>query len=247
MSPGSSQPSKAGSAARIGARIGGHHRPSARWHGVDNLCNARGHYTDLGQGAQRLGEGILGLRHIKRLRLPENGAGALVAASAAPLSGGAAAAAPSVSARSPLHTSATSQPAASTARVRSPMVPDSACMPRSSLISSPSKPMAPRITSAVTRAEVLAGARRRWPVHDVGGHGGGQVGARAEGREVDALQLRRARPTTTGSSRWLSAGAAVPRHVLDHGEHAAGHVALGHGASERGHLLRSPPHRRGRR
>ena len=122
-----------------------------------------------------------------------------------PASAGTTAATLSVSARSPLHSSATSEPAAITAAARSAMLPDSACMPRSSLISRPSKPMPPRMISLVTRAR---DAGRRVGIdgreHHVRRHRRRQVGQRAERGEIRGLQLVPARAVTTGRSRWLS-------------------------------------------
>ena len=99
--------------------------------------------------------------------------------------------------------------------------PASACMPRSSDISSPSKPIRPRTISAITVGERLA-QRSAIPgaVDDVRGHRHQrivqplereQVGLQRRGVGVDHRQLHMAvrhRPP-------------MPRHMLDHADHPA--------------------------
>src|SRR5581483_2236315 len=78
---------------------------------------------------------------------------------ARPSSGGVARAVSSMSAKSPLQWSTTSQPAAITSRARSANGPPSAFMPMSSLITKPSSPIVPRITSRIITGEMVAGRR----------------------------------------------------------------------------------------
>src|SRR5581483_5761361 len=126
-------------------------------------------------------------------------------ASALPSSGGATAATASVSSRPPLQASTTSEPSASTAAARSATLPRSAFMARSSLIRRPSNPIAPRITSLVTRGEVLAGAspsiavKTTWAVMAAG-----RYARRRNGRKSVAERSSRS-AVTTGRSKWLSA------------------------------------------
>src|ERR1044072_3721665 len=77
---------------------------------------------------------------------------------ASPLSGGTAPATARISSSVPLQWRTTSHPAASEARLRSASVPDRAFIEMSSVISSPSKPRALRITSRTIVPEVVAGA-----------------------------------------------------------------------------------------
>ena len=196
----------------------------ARWKTCESLQRD---YTDSGRPAQNLGETGLGLGHVERLAVARIRHGRARSGPARrPASGGTTAATLSVSARSPLHGSTRSEPAASTAAARSAMLPVSAFMPRSSLISRPSKPMAPRITSSVTR---LRGAGRRIAhrgrEHHVRGHRRRQVGQRAERREVGRLQLAARRRDDGQVEVAVVGGAAVPRDVLDDRQHAAGHAS----------------------
>ena len=84
------------------------------------------------------------------------------------------------------------------------MLPDSAFMPRSSLISRPSKPIAPRMISAVTRAEMLAGRSGSMASNTTCAVMA--AGRSARRRNVaKSVRSRSARDAeTTGSSRWLS-------------------------------------------
>ena len=77
--------------------------------------------------------------------------------SPAELIAGAAAATASISSIFPEQWSATSQPAATTPEARLPKVPLSASIPRSSLISQPSKPMRCRMISRMITGDRLAG------------------------------------------------------------------------------------------
>ena len=124
-----------------------------------------------------------------------------------------------------------------TASARSPMLPDSAFMPRSSLISRPSKPIAPRMTSAVTRGEMLAGRRRRWPRTP---HARSWPPADRRRRRNVAKSVRSRSARDGRHHRQIQVAVLgrppVSGHMLDHGQHAARHVALGDGASEIAHL-----------
>src|SRR5450830_526543 len=77
---------------------------------------------------------------------------------AAPVSSCACAATAVISPRSALQWSTTSHPAASAARLRSAIVPESAPIETSSLISKPWNPINPRITSCTIVTDVVAGA-----------------------------------------------------------------------------------------
>src|SRR5262245_12083066 len=121
-----------------------------------------------------------------------------------PVSAGTTAATASVAEISPAHSSAKSDPARSAACARSGMLPASAAMPRSSLSKRPSKPIKPRITSRVTRSEMLAGAagsmaaNTTWAVIAAGKSASARKGKKSE---VSSS----ARPAgTLGNSRWLS-------------------------------------------
>ena len=121
--------------------------------------------------------------------------------------------------------------------------PDSAFIERSSLITRPSKPIWPRITSRITvvrgRGRALGIERR---VDDMRGHRQRHVGEMPEGHEVAARSSSSREASTTGRSWWLSArGAAVAGNVLDHRQHAAGDQPLGGGAAEQRDRLRVSP------
>src|ERR1051326_472451 len=124
---------------------------------------------------------------------------------AAPSSGGTASATSHISSNRPLQWSTTSQPAASAARLRARMVPLSASMEMSSVISTPSNPISPRITSRTIVTEVVAGVagsmavKTTWAVI-----ASGTPASRRKARKSVASRLARS-ASTTGSSRWLSA------------------------------------------
>src|SRR5215212_5518330 len=122
-----------------------------------------------------------------------------------PASRGASAATSSISLMLPLQCRTTSQPAASAARTRSPIVPDSAPIDRSSLISSPLKPIESRITCATIVAEVVAGAMGSNAVNTTCAVM--PIGSCASGRNAaKSLTSSNARSAlTTGSCWWLSA------------------------------------------
>ena len=158
---------------------------------------------------------------------------------ALPDSFGACSATSRISSSLPLQWSTISQPAASAACVRSAVVPDSAPMAMSSLISSPSNPMNPRITSRTIVAEVVAGAsgsmseNTTWAVIAIGSRESGWKAAKSRSFELLAGRLDHRQPLMA-----VGIGAAVAGDVLEHRQHAARHQARRHRAADRGDLLR---------
>ena len=112
-------------------------------------------------------------------------------------------------------------------------------MPRSSLISRPSKPMLPRMTSSVTRLEMLAGASASiGGEHDMRRHRRGQSGKSRNGTKSEASSSSRV-AVTTGRSKWLSAMARpCPGMCLMTGSTPPGHQAFRHRRAQRSHILR---------
>jgi hypothetical protein len=104
-----------------------------------------------------------------------------------------------------LQWSARSDPAASTACARSAKVPDRAFMLRSSLISSPSNPISPRMMSCVTRRDVLAGASASMDVNTTCAVMAAGMSASALNGAKSVAESVACGSVTTGSSRWLSA------------------------------------------
>ena len=89
--------------------------------------------------------------------------------------------------------------------VRSPSAPPSARIDRSSEISTPSKPISPRMTSAITLRDNVAGARRiDRRVDDMGGHRPGHRRP-ARGTARNRVRASSSRPvSTTRQAWWLS-------------------------------------------
>ena len=129
-----------------------------------------------------------------------------------------------------------------TASARARIGPVSAFMVRSSLISSPSKPISPRMMSRVTIGR-RAGRRAGIDVaeDDVRRHRRRHVIERLERREVRRRQLGAALGDDGQRQMAVGGGAAVSGNVLDHRHDAAGHEALADRLGERDHLLDAAP------
>ena len=130
--------------------------------------------------------------------------------------------------------SAMSHPARIASSARSGTVPDSASMSRSSVSSSPSKPILPRITSPITAGDWVAGwsashaVNRRCPVIPMGASFSARNGARSVSSSSSLA-------VTVGSSLWLShVGAAVAGHVLDAARHPGARQPVERRAAQRG-------------
>ena len=153
-----------------------------------------------------------------------------------------------ISSSLPLQCSTTSQPAASAARARSAIDPDSAPIEMSSLINSPSKPMKPRITSPIIVAEVVAGCTGSIAVNTTWAViANGKSFQRTECGEIGGLQRCAVGVHHRQLVVAVGVGAAVAGDVLEHRQHAAVRQALGDGGGDRRDLVRRRRHRRGRR
>ena len=139
-------------------------------------------------------------------------------------------------------------PPRKTARVRSAIVPDSAFIDTSSLISKPWNPIVPRITRATIVAEVVAGwagsialnttcavMRQR------------QIRQRPECREVGPFQLVPRRIDRRQTEMGVGGGAAMAGNVLEHRQHAALLQPFGDRAARSPRPCRARCHKRGSR
>ena len=144
-----------------------------------------------------------------------------------------------ISSSLPLQCSTRSQPAASAARVRSAIEPESAPIETSSLINSPSNPMKPRITSRIIVAEVVAGSTGSMAVKTTCAviPNGKFFSGRNAAKSVASSVARSA--CTTGSCSWLSAVARPwPGMCLSTGSTPPSMQALGDGGGDGRDLVR---------
>ena len=116
-----------------------------------------------------------------------------------------------------------------TASARARIGPRKAFMLRSSLISRPSKPISPRMTSRVTISDVLAGCSASiGRINDMRRHRCRQMRQRLERSEVGRRKLFARRGDDRKGEVAVGGGAAMTRNVLDDGRDPAGHQALCH-------------------
>ena len=131
------------------------------------------------------------------------------------------------------------------APARSAKPPSSAFIDRSSVISSPSKPISSRISRTTAGDWVAGRVRVDGRVDHVGRHRHRQVGERPERREV-APPAPRAAPRPAAASRWLSSAARpCPGMCFITGSTPPASEPLGDGAADRRDLRRDRRRRRG--
>ena len=153
-----------------------------------------------------------------------------------------------ISSSLPLQCSTTSQPAASDARLRSPIEPLNAPMDTSSPIKSPSKPMKPRITSRIIVADVVTGStgskavKTTWAVIPSGSPFNGRKAAKSV-----ASSSARAASHHRQLLMAVRGGAAMAGDVLEHRQHATVQQALAQLRLRWPRPGRGSRHRRGRR
>ncbi len=123
--------------------------------------------------------------------------------------------------------STTSQPAANAARLRSAIVPDSAFIETSSLISRPWNPINPRITSRTIVTEVVAGATGSMAENTTCAvMPSGRPAERPEGGKIGRFQGGPVGIDHRQAGVAVGAGAAMTGQVLEHRQDAAGQQAL---------------------
>ena len=150
-----------------------------------------------------------GCRHSAAAAAPASAARASASRCAATSdSAGQPCSAAAVSASTPLQCSTRSQPASIAAAASAPGSPRSAFMQRSSLTSTPSKPMAPRMTCSITSGDRVAGSVRiQRGIEDMRRHRPGARHRPAPRRARNPAPVPRSPTATRGSSRWLSTSA----------------------------------------
>ncbi len=134
-------------------------------------------------------------------------------------------------------------------RARSPIGPASAPIASRRTAGTPSNPISPRITSAMTAGESVAGApgRSRCRPHGRSCPPAGRASARNGAKSV-ARQLGRAARRPRAATLWLSAPARPwPGMCLTTGSTPPSQQPVAHRAAERRHRLGSRRRRRGRR
>ena len=120
-----------------------------------------------------------------------------------------------------------------------PSVPDKAPIDTSSLISSPSNPIDPRITSRIIIADVVAGWTASMALNTTCAvmPRGSLDSGRNAAKSVSSRVARSV--STTGSFEMaVGGGASVARQVFHHRQHAGGHQAFGLCACKRRDLVR---------